>query len=279
GDARFGEQTHVAAQRDELGAHLADRRPIVLAEIGNRFVIRDQSAEKPDHLEIATGLTLQPPARLHPIEIAVDVELEQGRGMIRGPARYFRHNAFEPELAQIKRIDERIDRANRIVLINQFIQAFGQQSRLPTIRPNQEALHRFSPQIARRIITSKTFSRSQGHSLQVRPRPLVHKCPLCINTDRKFWGLGFVAMGQSRPNAPQQKHRHLCANDKLSVLPTDLMSALHRAISDRSSFPSSSGEEPPATYPVSASLSLIAGSASTVLVSALILRTISGGVL
>jgi hypothetical protein len=63
--------------------------------------------------------------------------------MIGGPARYFRHNAFEPELAQIKRIDERIDRANRIALINPFIQAFGQQSRLPTIRPNQEALHPF----------------------------------------------------------------------------------------------------------------------------------------
>src|SRR4051794_22212155 len=39
---------------------------------------------------------------------------------------------------------------------------FGQQSRLPTIRPNQEALHRFPPRIARRIITSRTFSRSQG---------------------------------------------------------------------------------------------------------------------
>jgi len=36
-----------------------------------------------------------------------------------------------------------------------------------------------------------------GHSLQVRPRPLVHKCPLCINTDRKFWALGFVAMCQN----------------------------------------------------------------------------------
>ena len=94
----------------------------------------------------------------------LDVELEQGRGMIRGPARYFRHNAFEPELAQIKRINERIDRANRIALINPFIEAFGQQSRLPTIRPNQEALHRFPPQIARRIITSRTFSRSQGQS-------------------------------------------------------------------------------------------------------------------
>ena len=29
--------------------------------------------------------------------------------------------------------------------------------------------------------------------------PLVHKCPLCINTDRKFWALGFVAMGHKRP--------------------------------------------------------------------------------
>ena len=40
-----------------------------------------------------------------------------------------------------------------------------------------------------------------GHSLQVRPRPLVHKCPLCINTDRKFWALGFVAMCQLRTSA------------------------------------------------------------------------------
>ena len=37
-----------------------------------------------------------------------------------------------------------------------------------------------------------------GHLLQVRSRPLVHKCPLCINTDRKFWALGFVAMCQKR---------------------------------------------------------------------------------
>ncbi len=43
-----------------------------------------------------------------------------------------------------------------------------------------------------------------GHSLQVGPRPLVHKCPLCINTDRKFWALGFVAMCQEATYAPQQ---------------------------------------------------------------------------
>ena len=46
------------------------------------------------------------------------------------------------------------------------------------------------------------FLRSQGHSLQVRPRPLVHKCPLCIDTDRKFWALGFVAICQLQTSSP-----------------------------------------------------------------------------
>jgi hypothetical protein len=46
---------------------------------------------------------------------------------------------------------------------------------------------------------------ARGHSLQVRPRPLVHKCPLCINTDRKFWALGFVAMCQEATYAAQQR--------------------------------------------------------------------------
>jgi hypothetical protein len=42
------------------------------------------------------------------------------------------------------------------------------------------------------------FINGIGHSLQVRPRPLVHKRPLCINADRKFWALGFVAMCHKR---------------------------------------------------------------------------------
>ena len=123
--------------------------PIVLAEIGNRLVIRHEAPRQPHHLDVAAGLTLEPPARLHPIEIAVDVELQQSRGMIRGPAGYLRLDALEPELAQIERIDERIDHANRIALVDPVIEAFGQQRRLPTIRPNHEALHQSPPQIAR----------------------------------------------------------------------------------------------------------------------------------
>jgi hypothetical protein len=41
-----------------------------------------------------------------------------------------------------------------------------------------------------------------GHSLQARPRPLVHKCPLCINTDRKFWALDLSRCAKSCHRQP-----------------------------------------------------------------------------
>ena len=123
------------------GGSRSAKRPFRWRETGR--------AQKPDHLEIAARLALQPPARLHPVEIAVDLELQQCRGMIGGPARYFRRHAFEPEFGQIERIDVRVQRANRIALIDPIIEAFGQQSRLSAIRPNHETLHPILPQIAR----------------------------------------------------------------------------------------------------------------------------------
>ena len=85
-DAGLREQTHRAAQRDEARAHFADRRAIVLAEVGNRLVIGSKSTRQPHHLNVAPSLVLEPPARLNPVKIAVDVELQQDRRMIRGPA-------------------------------------------------------------------------------------------------------------------------------------------------------------------------------------------------
>ncbi len=119
------------------------RRAVVLAEVGDRLVVGDEPAQQPHHLDVAAGLALQPPARLHPVEIAVDVELQENRGMIGGPAGRRRLDPVEPELGQIERIDERIDHANRIALVDQVIEAFGQQCRLPAIRPCNEALHQF----------------------------------------------------------------------------------------------------------------------------------------
>ena len=55
----------------------------------NRSVIYEfamDTSRQPHHFQVAASLTLQPPARLDPVEIAVDVELEHRRRMIRGRA-------------------------------------------------------------------------------------------------------------------------------------------------------------------------------------------------
>src|SRR6476661_4630203 len=87
------------------------------------------------------SLTLQPPARLDSVEIAVDVKPEQRRRMIPGPTGRCRIDAIEPEVAEFQRIDEHIDRANRIALVDPIIKAFRQQRRLLSIRPLNETLH------------------------------------------------------------------------------------------------------------------------------------------
>jgi hypothetical protein len=55
--------------------------------------------------------------------------------------RNCRINAIEPEVAEFQRIDEHIDRANRIALVDPIIKAFRQQRRLLAIRPLNETLH------------------------------------------------------------------------------------------------------------------------------------------
>jgi hypothetical protein len=47
----------------------------------------------------------------------------------------------EAKRAPIKRVDEGIDRTSRIDLIDEVIETFGQQRRLPTVRTFDEALH------------------------------------------------------------------------------------------------------------------------------------------
>ena len=48
-------------------------------------------------LDVAARFTLQPPARLHTIEIAIDIELKENGRMVRRPARGSRFNTFEAQ--------------------------------------------------------------------------------------------------------------------------------------------------------------------------------------
>jgi len=73
----MAEQVQLAAQGDELLAGVANAGAVVAAEIGNGLEVGRQVPSEPHDFNVALGLPLQPAARLHPIQIAVDVQLEQ----------------------------------------------------------------------------------------------------------------------------------------------------------------------------------------------------------
>ncbi|KRQ17698.1 hypothetical protein AOQ71_00055 [Bradyrhizobium manausense] len=77
GDAGRREKTHPAAELDKARTYLAQRQAVILAEVRDRLVIGSKPPQQPHHLDIAPGLSFQPPARLHSVQIAVNVKLKE----------------------------------------------------------------------------------------------------------------------------------------------------------------------------------------------------------
>src|SRR5262249_17674961 len=101
---------------------------------------------------------LKPAARLNPIEIAVDVELQQHRRLIRRPASGLRLDAAKPKRGQIELVDKHVDCTNRIVLADPILQIFRKQRALPAIYPFNEALHPIPRKIARESYPENHFN-------------------------------------------------------------------------------------------------------------------------
>ena len=110
-------------------------------------MVGNQPAGQPHHLNIAPGLALEPPARLDPVQIAVNVKLQENRRVVRRPTGCLRLNSLKAHLSQIKRIDKHVDHANGVALVNEIIQALGQQRPLATIRLFNEPSHQFPRRI------------------------------------------------------------------------------------------------------------------------------------
>src|SRR6267378_2294608 len=141
-NARFAEQLKTSAQHHELTADLADGFAIVLAEVGYGLEVRHQAAGQPNQLDVALTLPLQAPARLHPIEVSVDVNLQQRRWMVGWPSCRLRLDAAKAEPRQIKLIDKDIDRPDRIILGQIVFQSLWKQRALTAVFANDKARHR-----------------------------------------------------------------------------------------------------------------------------------------
>jgi hypothetical protein len=160
---------------------------IVLAEVGYGLEVRHQPARQPNQLDVALALPFQPTARLHPIEVAVDVNLQQRRRMVGRPSCRLRLNTAKAQAGQIKRIDKNIDRPDRVILGQIVIQPLGKQHTLTAVIANDKARHRILPSNHRRIVSLRRFHtawvkrrhvRCASRSRHARERQLCAKsCP------------------------------------------------------------------------------------------------------
>src|SRR5438445_12021324 len=72
-DHGLGEQVQPSAKHYELAAGRPARWPVVLAYIGDRLELRHEASGPPHQFAVTLCLPLQPPPRLHVVEIAVEV--------------------------------------------------------------------------------------------------------------------------------------------------------------------------------------------------------------
>jgi hypothetical protein len=120
------EQFQVSTQRDEAAADVADADTVVAPEVRNGLEVRRQAACEPHQFDIALRFALQASAGLNAVEVAVDVDLEQDRRVVRRSASHGGFGTLKAQASQLEFFDERVDHTDRVVLPDVVIQTLGQ---------------------------------------------------------------------------------------------------------------------------------------------------------
>ena len=118
------------AQQHELAEHRFEGAAVGASEVRDRLEVRLEAAHQPDDLDIALGFPLQPSARSNPVQIAVDVELQEIAGRVARPPRRLRFNSREAGARKIEPINEGLDEPNRIVDLDVIVNRLRQQQKL-----------------------------------------------------------------------------------------------------------------------------------------------------
>ena len=98
---------------------------IVAAEVGDGFEIRLEVPQQPDSFDIAVRLGFQAPARPEPVQVAIDVKLEQIGTIVARPPRRLRLHPNEPGRAKIEPVDKGLDEPDRIIPPHIIINRLG----------------------------------------------------------------------------------------------------------------------------------------------------------
>ncbi len=127
---RAAHQRLLAAEPHERPAHAHDRLRMILAEVGHRLEGRRRTTGQPHHFDVALRFRRKPAARPHPVQVAVDIELQQIAGRVGRTAELLRDHLREAKLRQIQAVDEGIDHPHRIVAAHRLVERLRKQDHL-----------------------------------------------------------------------------------------------------------------------------------------------------
>jgi hypothetical protein len=87
------------------------------------------------------ALAFQPPAALYPVQVPIDVDLQEHRRVVRRPAGKGWLRAGEPKFFQIELFDVGVDDPHRVVFSDVVVEALREQGDLASALFLDESLH------------------------------------------------------------------------------------------------------------------------------------------
>ena len=99
----------------------------------NSLEVRLQVSQQPDHLDVAVGFGLQPAARSHSVQVAVDVKLQQIPRRICRAAGHLRRNSAEPRCREIQPVNKGVNEPYRVVRTDIVIHCLRQKQLLRAV--------------------------------------------------------------------------------------------------------------------------------------------------
>ena len=155
-------EIQLCAQEDKLPEKSVPRFRVSFSEISHRLDVWSKFAQKPNALHVAMGFPLKSSAGSNPVEVSIDVELEQIPWIIGRATRACSLSPREPKPLQIKTLHIRINNTNRIFFRDIVIEKIRQKEPLgPTVSRNvahPASLLCFGGRLYSRVSGHKEFS-------------------------------------------------------------------------------------------------------------------------
>jgi hypothetical protein len=102
--------------------------------LGDGLEVGGEFAQQPEHFDVAVTFGLQQPGGTHPMQITVEVKLEQRRRGVRRPARAGADGPGKAQRVQVERADEGIKKAHGVFGGDVILQPFGKEQGLGPVQ-------------------------------------------------------------------------------------------------------------------------------------------------